>query len=363
MDMPGRSVTPIDGYSYGNNGMIKDIEMYNGAQDFGARMYDNRLGRFMSTDPEARNYPMWGPYNYANNSPIAFTDDEGLNPRLTIIIKEDGSVLIKIENAIMLYGKSTNLVGATSYLAGYQNFFNKGAKVDVAWGTGVTNVTFEVETTLQTFASEQDAVAAHQKQGYGLITKYSPMNQNSEWKDNKLNLYKNSSKQFKKDTEHEIGHDWGMADMYVNLTEDGVPDKHGYKVTINEENKTVTIIADLMNDAFSPISNETWKKIAMQVLDDYGCMGPGTYVINEGPMHLDLENKKAADAGGDFSAGVEVDGHLGAQNLKLVLKKDANIFKGKIIKNPAGTNSLDKNGSHTKSRKSYTSYGNTRFLD
>jgi RHS repeat-associated protein len=364
MDMPGRSVTPSDAYKYGFNGKINEKELSDGAQDLGERIYDNRLGRFFSTDPEQRSYPMWSPYNYANNSPVAFTDNEGLNPRLTITIKTDGSVHVKIENAIMVYGKQGNLEAAKSYLSNYQNFFNKGANVNVAWGSGITNVTFEVATTLQTFASEQDAIAAHQKQGFGLLTKYSSdITKNSFWKDNRLNLNSCQKLQFKKDTEHEIGHDWGMADMYVGLVDENQPEpSHGYKLQTNKDN-SITVILDLMNDAFSPISNDTWKKIGMQIIQDYGCMGPGTYVINAGPMHLDLENGKAANAGGDFSAGVKVDTRLGAQNLTLQLKKDAIIFKGNIIKNPGGSNTLNKNDKGTKSKTQVTSYQNARFLD
>lgn len=188
--------------------------------------------------------------------------------------------------------------------------------------------------------------------------------QSSAWKDNRLELHNCQKHQFERDTEHEIGHDWGMADMYVGLVENEQDEKpkHGYKLQTNKDN-SITVILDLMNDAFSPISNETWKKIGMQILQDYGCMGPGTYVINAGPMHLDLENGSAAAAGGDFSAGVKVDMSNGYTNRTLILIKDANIFKGKIIKNPGGSNTLDKNGKGTKSKKETTSYQNARFLD
>ena len=363
--MPGRSVTPINAYRYGNGANEKDNELSAGAQDFGARMYDNRLGKFFSTDPESRNFPMWSPYNYANNSPIAFVDEEGLNPRLIITINQDGSVHVKIENAIMVYGKPGNLEAAKSYLSNYQNFFNKGANVNVAWGGGITNVVFEVETKLQTFASEQDAIAAHQNQGYGLLTKYSAdIKESSCWSSNRLNLHNCQLNLFKKDTEHEIGHDWGMADMYVGLVkneEDKFP-HHGYKLQTNKDN-SITVIYDLMNDAFSPISNETWKNIGMQILEDYGCQGPGTYVINAGPMHLDLENGKAAAAGGDFSSYIRLDISRGPDLWRPVLKKDAIIFKGVINKNPNGSNRLNKNGNSTKSKTQTTSYQNPRYLD
>ena len=44
--------------------------------DFGARIYDSRLGRFFSTDPIV--YPYWSPYQYDGNSPISLKDYLGM---------------------------------------------------------------------------------------------------------------------------------------------------------------------------------------------------------------------------------------------------------------------------------------------
>jgi RHS repeat-associated protein len=66
-------------YRYGFNGKEK-IDEINGAGneiDFGARIYDSRLGRFLSLDPKAREFAYWSPYSYAGNNPIRFTDENG----------------------------------------------------------------------------------------------------------------------------------------------------------------------------------------------------------------------------------------------------------------------------------------------
>lgn len=45
--------------------------------DFGARMLDTRLGRWMSLDPLQSKYPSMSPYNFSGDSPICFKDNDG----------------------------------------------------------------------------------------------------------------------------------------------------------------------------------------------------------------------------------------------------------------------------------------------
>ncbi len=78
--MPGRKFTqPNSNYRYGFNGKEQDNEDYGegNAYDFGARIYDPRLGRFFSTDPRTSEYAWESPYAYHRNSPILSIDFEG----------------------------------------------------------------------------------------------------------------------------------------------------------------------------------------------------------------------------------------------------------------------------------------------
>ena len=45
--------------------------------DFGARMYDSRLGRWLSLDPLQAKYPGLTPYGFVANSPLMFIDPDG----------------------------------------------------------------------------------------------------------------------------------------------------------------------------------------------------------------------------------------------------------------------------------------------
>ena len=77
--MPGRSYVGSNGYRYGFNGKENDNEVKGqGKQlDFGARMYDPRIGRWLSLDPLQAKYPDLSPYNFVDNSPLMFIDPDG----------------------------------------------------------------------------------------------------------------------------------------------------------------------------------------------------------------------------------------------------------------------------------------------
>jgi RHS repeat-associated protein len=81
MLMPGRSYTvgTAAQYRYGFNGKEDDNEVKGtGDQiDYGMRIYDPRVGRFMSIDPVAKQYPELTPYQFASNRPIDGADLDG----------------------------------------------------------------------------------------------------------------------------------------------------------------------------------------------------------------------------------------------------------------------------------------------
>ena len=80
MQMPGRKFSAGSGYRYGFNGKENDNEVKGegNQQDYGMRIYDTRLGKFLSVDPMTKSYPKLTPYQFANNSPTSGIDLDGL---------------------------------------------------------------------------------------------------------------------------------------------------------------------------------------------------------------------------------------------------------------------------------------------
>jgi RHS repeat-associated protein len=73
------------GYRYGFNSMEKDneINVNDGYYDFGARLFDCKLSRWLTLDPAKLLYPGISPYTFAMNTPIQALDPDG---RLVIFI-------------------------------------------------------------------------------------------------------------------------------------------------------------------------------------------------------------------------------------------------------------------------------------
>jgi len=78
MVMPDRSFSH-ENYGFGFNGKLRDDEVKGtgNSYDFGARIYDSRVGRWHSIDPLQAKYVPLTPYNFSANNPILFKDIDG----------------------------------------------------------------------------------------------------------------------------------------------------------------------------------------------------------------------------------------------------------------------------------------------
>ena len=181
MVMPGRSFTSSGGdYRFGFNGMEDNSELTDvpGSHlDFGARIYDSRLGKFFSLDPMSNKFPSESNYSFAGNSPIALVDIEGkfkFSPQTLVLLKEQyptaykylvETVMDKSGNILELT-KSDKVVNAiiknTDYYAANQ-------KREIALSGGANTLTLSDVGVLQQEGSQklskEDIVSAFSEGG------------------------------------------------------------------------------------------------------------------------------------------------------------------------------------------------------
>ncbi len=86
MQMPGRKDEGDGDYRYGFNGMYKDDEIKGSGNsyDFGARLYDSRLGIFLTRDPLEAKYSAISPYAFCLNNPLIYVDKDGRDAILIV---------------------------------------------------------------------------------------------------------------------------------------------------------------------------------------------------------------------------------------------------------------------------------------
>jgi RHS repeat-associated protein len=119
MLMPGRQYTAQNNYRYGFNGKENDndVKGTGNSLDFGGRIYDSRIGRWLSVDPRAKDLPSESPYIFGGDNPI-------------LMIDPDGKFKIGVHKSITKYALS-KLPGRLS----------RAAKLDIiVWNTYVSDL-------------------------------------------------------------------------------------------------------------------------------------------------------------------------------------------------------------------------------
>ena len=90
--MPGRKAS-LDVYRFGFNGKENDNEAKGegNQQDYGMRIYDPRVGRFLSVDPMAGKYAGVSTYHAFANNPLLFIDPDGGKNMIYFVFLDDGN--------------------------------------------------------------------------------------------------------------------------------------------------------------------------------------------------------------------------------------------------------------------------------
>jgi RHS repeat-associated protein len=98
-------------YRYGFNNMEKDDELKGSGNsyDFGARIYDSRVGRFLSLDPLWTQYIDWSAYAGFNDNPVVFSDPTGKGGVPKIIYENGKPVKVVVYSKIYVYTDDPNI--------------------------------------------------------------------------------------------------------------------------------------------------------------------------------------------------------------------------------------------------------------
>lgn len=145
MLVPGRN-NSTNSYRYGFNGMEKDDEMKGSGNsyDFGARMYDPRIGRWFKRDPLEVKYPFSSTYAYVANSPLMFIDPDG--KQIKGASKDDANEFHNTINKIFSDVKFAKV--RTLFTRGKRNKKRKFDKIDA----------IEVEEALKNLSIDEAAL-------------------------------------------------------------------------------------------------------------------------------------------------------------------------------------------------------------
>ncbi|MBK8721994.1 MAG: hypothetical protein IPL95_06855 [Saprospiraceae bacterium] len=267
------------------------------------RIYDPRVGRFLSVDPLQKKYPDFSPYHFSGNNPILFVDFDGKD--FGVKIDHDAKTIIVVAN---IY--TTSKTGYDQALISANTWNAKSATVD-----GYT-VTFEVKVMEACKSSRTDEE----------IIKIIPsiVNKKGKVDNEKLQTFKNkiiNSDAFNKATSDDNG--------------------NVYAGSLGHRSKSVS------GETYLGGVTENSKHISMNIHDESGDMGAYSDLVTHDVGHLfGLD-----DEGGTYFSGDGIMKYKGKilnpisnNDVKDILKFAKDALGGKTGKSDAKVKLIEQKG-------------------
>jgi len=199
-------------YRYGFNGMEADNEIKGegNSYDFGARMYDPRVGRWFVRDPLESKYANLSPYSYTENNPIFFKDPDGKDAVITI----NGNN-ITVKAVIFIDNSGSNKIDVAKAQKDIMN----------AWGgdfkdsSGKYNVKFDIVVMEKPKMSFEPICQVPFHIENGMVNIVTPKEE--AFRSNVIGLGGNRGNWAVNESvnvyAHEVGHFFGLADLYQDI--------------------------------------------------------------------------------------------------------------------------------------------------